>query len=392
MTSRISRLYRTSNLERLVERRLRSLDPIVAGVLNRALDGRELSVEDGVQLFKCNGPELQSLVVVADEMRQRAVGDVATFVVNRNINYTNVCYIGCDFCSFARPEGHEEAWFYPIEEITRRAREAHDIGATEVCIQGGLHPRVDPHFYIDLCKAIKNELPDIHIHAFSPWEVIFGSRKAHVGVEEYLKMLKEAGLGTMPGTAAEILDDEVRRVISPNKINTEAWVEVIKTAHRVGIPTTATIMYGHVDGPEHWAKHLALIRDIQKETGGFTEFIPLTFIHQNTELYKTGKARPGVGGSDDVKMYAVSRLMLHGFIRNIQVSWVKLGPKFAQHCLTVGANDFGGTLMNESISRMAGASHGQFLPVEQLVYLIRSAGRIPAQRTTTYRILKEYLA
>jgi len=366
------------------------IDPVVASILDRALDGHEISTGEGVELFNTRGADLVALELVADEVRRRAVGDVVTFVVNRNINYTNICYIGCKFCSFAKPEGDPEAWFYSIAEIVNRAKEARAMGATEVCIQGGLHPRVDPSFYAEMCKAIKAEIPEMHIHAFSPWEIVYGSRKARMSYEEYLKVLKEAGLGTMPGTAAELLVDEVREVISPNKIDVKTWIEVIKTAHRIGIPTTATIMYGHVDGPEHWVKHLAILRELQKETHGFTEFVPLSFVHYNTELYKSGTARPGATGDEDIRMYAVSRLMLKGYIDNIQVSWVKLGRKFAQVCLDVGCNDFGGTLINESISRMAGCTSGQYVPVEEFVTMIKDAGRIPAQRSTTYRILRAY--
>ncbi len=366
------------------------IDPVIAGILNRALDDHEISMEEGIKLFNARGTDSIALSLVADELRRRSVGDLVTFVVNRNINYTNICYIGCKFCSFAKPEGDPEAWFYSIEEIVRRAKEARAMGATEVCIQGGLHPYVDPFFYADICKGIKKEIPDMHIHAFSPWEIVFGSRKARMSYEEYLKVLKEAGLGTMPGTAAEILVDEVREIISPNKITVKTWVEVIKTAHRLGIPTSSTIMYGHVDGPEHWVKHLAILRDIQKETHGFTEFVPLSFVHYNTELYKSGIARPGVTGDEDIRMYAVSRIMLNNQIDNIQVSWVKLGRKFSQVCLDVGCNDFGGTLINESISRMAGCTSGQYVPAEDFVTMVREAGRIPAQRSTTYKILKVY--
>lgn len=386
-------IERTANLAHLwdaFERIIKSIDPVIANILDKALDGKELSVKEGIELFKVRGLELNALVLTADELRRRAVGDVVTYVVNRNINFTNICVVRCGFCAFSKGITEPNAYFLSVDEIVQRAKEGWKMGATEVCIQGGLHPDIHPDFYAEICRAIKKEVPSIHIHAFSPMEIIYGAEKSGLGVEEYLKYLKEAGLDSMPGTAAEILDDQIRRIICPKKIDVRTWVKVIKTAHKLGIPTTSTIMYGHIDQPEHWAKHLVLLRQIQKETGGFTEFIPLSFVHPNTPIYKNGSARPGATGAEDIKMYAVSRLILNGYINNIQVSWVKLGPKFAQICLNAGANDFGGTLMEENISRAAGAVSGQYISPEELHKLIKDIGRIPAQRTTTYKIIKVF--
>ncbi|OYT53522.1 MAG: 7,8-didemethyl-8-hydroxy-5-deazariboflavin synthase subunit CofH [Desulfurococcales archaeon ex4484_217_2] len=327
---------------------------------------------------KAKNLEITVLTLVADYLRWRKVGDIVTFVVNRNINFTNECIINCPFCAYSKPPGAPGSYLLSIDEIVKKAIEAWKHGATEVCIQGAINPKVNPEFYLKILKEIKRAVPEIHIHAFSPQEVHYFATKANVSYEEALKMLKEAGLDSMPGTAAEILDDKVRKIIAPRKINVETWIKIIKTAHKLGIPTTSTIMYGHVDTSYHKAKHLNIIREIQKETGGFTEFIPLSFIHYNTRLYKSGIARPGATGLEDLKMY------------NIQVSWVKLGPKYAQALLNAGTNDFGGTLMEENISKSAGAPWGESMPVKTIVKLIKNAGRIPAQRTTTYEIIKIY--
>jgi len=374
----------------LLEGVLKDLDPIVTEALWKAIEGKELSVEDGYELFKVKGAELLALIVVADEVRRRTVGDVVTYVVNRNINFTNICTIRCSFCAFSRPMGDPEAYLLSVDEVAKRAEEALRMGATEVCIQGGIHPRIDANFYAAICREVKKRAPGIHIHAFSPMEVVYGAEKSGLSIEEHLKMLKEAGLDSLPGTAAEILDDDVRRDLCPLKIDVDTWVRVIKVAHRLGIPTTSTMMYGHIEGIKHRVNHLKLLRDIQKETMGFTEFVPLTFIHFNTPIYLKGKARAGATGIEDVKMYAVSRLMLNGYINNVQVSWVKLGVKFAQFCLNAGANDFGGTLMEENISRAAGATTGQYLPPEEIRRIIRDAGRIPAQRDTLYNIIRTW--
>ncbi|MFY3740774.1 MAG: FO synthase subunit 2 [Candidatus Nitrosomirales archaeon] len=372
---------------------MKNMDPVVADILNRALDDKELSVDDAVALFECNETELNMLIQVADELRKRKVGDMVTYVVNRNVNFTNVCIKRCGFCAFSRDFREEEGYFLPTEEIVRRAKEAWNLGATEVCIQAGLPPKMDGYLYVDICKAIKKELPDIHIHGFSPEEVLYGAVRSDTSVEDYLKMLKEAGVGSLPGTAAEILDQEIRDMISPGRITVDEWIRVIKTAHRLGIPTTSTIMYGHLEQSIHKAKHLALIREIQKETHGFTEFVPLSFIYTEAPMFKrktVDGVRTGATKEEVIKMHAVSRLMLNNYINNIQVSWVKEGAEFSQFLLDVGVNDFGGTLINESISTAAGAQHGQLLKPKEMRNLIRRSGRIPAQRSTTYKILKMF--
>jgi len=378
------------SLSNLFNRIIDSVDPIVSGILDRALDKKVLSEEDAIKLFESKGLELNALLLVADELRRQTVGDVVTYVVNRNINFTNVCTARCGFCAFSKYPTEADAYLLSVDEIAKRTEEAWRIGATEVCIQGGLHPKVDAHFYENVCKAIKERVPSIHIHAFSPMEIVHGAEGAGLSVTEHLKMLKEAGLGSMPGTAAEILNDQVRSIICPRKIDVKTWINVVKTAHKLKIPTTCTIMYGHVDKPEHWASHITLLRELQKETFGFTEFVPLSFVHSNTPIYKKGVARPGATGVQDLKMHAISRLMLNDYIKNIQVSWVKLGPRLAQICLNAGANDFGGTLMNESISRAAGAVSSQVMRPEEIKRLIYDIGRVPAQRTTTYQILRSF--
>lgn len=371
----------------------RNIDPVIADTLNRALDDKELSAKDAVELFECNDSELNALILVADELRRRKVGDLVTFVVNRNVNFTNVCIKQCGFCAFSRDFREEEGYFLPVEEIVRRAKEAWDLGATEVCVQAGLPPKMDGFLYIDICKAIKKELPNMHIHGFSPEEVLYGAVRAETSVEDYLKMLKEAGVGSLPGTAAEILDQKMRDKISPGRITVQDWVHVIKTAHKLGIPSTSTIMYGHVEEPIHRANHLVLLREIQKETYGFTEFVPLSFIHTEAPMFKRKLAddiRAGATKDEVVKMHAIARLMLNNYINNIQVSWVKEGAEFSQYLLGAGVNDFGGTLINESISTAAGAQHGQLLKPREIRNLIRRAGRVPAQRSTTYKVLKVY--
>jgi 7,8-didemethyl-8-hydroxy-5-deazariboflavin synthase CofH subunit len=382
-------MHETPALHDLLERQLGLASPEVARILDRALSGHELTIEEGERLFATHGRDLFLVTLVADELRRRAVGDVVTYVVNRNINFTNVCIKRCGFCAFSRGHREEQGYFLPLEEIVRRAREAWELGATEVCIQAGLPPKMDPELYPTICRAIKAELPEIHIHGFSPEEVVYGALRARTSIEEYLLRLKAAGVGSLPGTSAEILDDTVRQRISPGRITTAQWVEVITTAHRLGIPTTATIMYGHVETDRQRAAHLALIRSIQKETGGFTEFVPLSLVHSEAPMYRKRllpDLRPGATGEDVVKMHAIARIMLHPYIRNIQVSWVKEGPKLAQWCLNAGANDLGGTLINESISTAAGATYGQLVPPRELRRWIREAGRVPAERTTLYEI------
>ncbi|MDP2949494.1 MAG: 5-amino-6-(D-ribitylamino)uracil--L-tyrosine 4-hydroxyphenyl transferase CofH [Chloroflexota bacterium] len=372
---------------------LAAIDSALARSLDKSLEGKDISSEEAAVLFDAEGPALNALILVADELRRRTVGDTVTYVINRNINFTNVCIKRCGFCAFSRGYREEEGYSLPIEELVRRAREAWEMGATEVCIQAGLPPKMDGHLYVDVCQAIKQEIPDIHIHGFSPEEVLYGAARSRTSVEDYLGMLKQAGVGSLPGTSAEILDDAVRRVISPGRISTKDWIRVVTTAHRLHIPSSSTIMYGHLENSRHKAEHLALLRDIQKETGGFTEFVPLSFVHWEAPMYKKGlihDVRPGATGAEVVKMYAVSRLMLNNWIPNIQVSWVKEGPKLAQLCLNAGANDFGGTLINESISTAAGATHGQLMRPRDLRGLIRDVGRTPAQRSTTYDILKRF--
>src|SRR6058998_828800 len=367
----------------------RDIRRILAGVL----DGHELSVDDGIALTCAVGRDLHAITLVADEMRRRQVGDVVTYVVNRNINFTNVCIKHCGFCAFSRDHREEEGYLLPVDEVVRRAREAWELGATEVCIQAGLPPKLDGHYYIDLTRAIKRALPGIHMHAFSPEEVLYGTVRSGMPIKEYLAELKEAGLGTLPGTSAEILVQEVRDRIARGRITVDQWVEVITTAHALGIRTTSTIMYGHVETPEHWVCHLALLRAIQKDTGGFTEFVPLSLIHSEAPMYAkqlVPGVRPGATGLEVVKMHALARVMLGGSIPNIQASWVKEGPKLAQLLLAAGANDLGGTLINESISTSAGAQYGQLVGPAELHRLIRDVGRVLAQRDTLYGLLHTY--
>jgi 5-amino-6-(D-ribitylamino)uracil---L-tyrosine 4-hydroxyphenyl transferase len=372
---------------------LKSIDPVVASALDRALSDKDVSVEQATELLDSNGIEMNTIVLVADELRRRSVGNTVTYVINRNINFTNVCIKRCGFCAFSRDFREEEGYFLPIEEIVRRAKEAWKLGATEVCIQAGLPPKMDGHLYIDICDAIKKELPDIHIHAFSPEEVLYGAVRSQIPVEEYLKTLKEAGVGSLPGTAAEILDQRMRDLISPGRITVEDWIKIIKLAHSMEIPTTSTIMYGHIESSAHKANHLALIRKIQSETHGFTEFVPLSFVHTEAPMYNHAiipNLRPGANGNEVVKMHAVSRIMLHKYINNIQVSWVKEGTRMSQVLLGAGVNDFGGTLVNESISTSAGSRYGQLLKPREIRSIIRSCDRLPAQRSTTYRLIKVY--
>ncbi|SNZ20281.1 5-amino-6-(D-ribitylamino)uracil--L-tyrosine 4-hydroxyphenyl transferase CofH [Cohaesibacter gelatinilyticus] len=355
-------------------------------ILAKALAREEISIAEGITLFECEGADLDALKRTASHLCHQVHGDRVGFVVNRNINFTNICYMGCKFCGFAKRSEDKGAEFLSFDQVVARAQEAWDRGATEVCIQGGLHPKLEGTYYRDLCKAIKAALPDMHIHAFSPYEIWYGAAKSRMSYHDFISDLMEAGLGSMPGTAAEILDTEIRQQLTKNKLSTEKWVEIIRAAHEVGLPTTATIMYGHIDGPEHWAAHLALLRDIQKDTGGFTELVPLSFVHSDSPLYTQNpdKVRPGPTSMEVDKMHAVARLMLHGWIDNIQVSWTKLGPDRARQMLQAGVNDLGGTLMNESISRSAGSDFGQEITPHEMVQIIRGAGRVPYQRNTIY--------
>ncbi len=379
----------------LLESLLKNSDPLISDTLNRALDEKEISVDEATRLFHARGLDFHLVGMVADELRKRRVGDIVTYVVNRNINFTNVCIKQCGFCAFSRDFREEEGYFLPTDEIVRRAKEARTFGATEVCVQAGLPPDMDANTYENICKAIKSQVGDIHIHGFSPEEVLYGATRSNVSIKEYLQRLKDAGVNSLPGTAAEILDQTMRDKISPGRISVSKWIEVIKTAHKIGIPSTSTIMFGHLESPEDRAKHMALIRDIQKETGGFTEFVPLNFIHTEAPMYKENlhhDIRNGADGRDVLLMHAVSRIMFNNYINNIQTSWVKEGAGMAQLVLSWGANDFGGTLINESISTAAGAGHGQLLKPKDIRHLIRQAGRIPAQRTTSYRIIKTFVS
>jgi FO synthase subunit 2 len=362
-------------------------------VLDKAVAGCELTAEDAATLFAAEGDNLDRLLSSADELRRRRVGDGVTYVINRNINFTNVCVKRCGFCAFSRGHRAEQGYFLPLEEVLRRVGEAQELGATEVCIQAGLPPRIDGSFYIDLCSAIKREYPAIHVHAFSPEEILYGATLSGRTIESYLAALKDVGLGSLPGTSAEILDDRVRDLISPGRISVHDWTTVIRTAHQLGIPTTSTIMFGHVETALDRARHLELLRGIQKQTGGFTEFVPLSFIAAEAPMAKKSLVpglHPAVSREDVLRMYAVARLMLDPWFTNIQATWVKQGPQLAQDCLRAGANDFGGTLMNESISTSAGAPHGQFLHPAEMRRWIREAGRIPIQRSTTYTTLRSF--
>jgi FO synthase len=374
----------------MLERLLSDVTPEVGRILDATLSGREPSREDALRLLRAEGPDFRALVSAADVARREDNGEDVSFVINRNINFTNVCYVGCSFCGFSRHADDHDAYDRSMEEILDKCRDAIARGATEVCIQGGIDPKKDHDHYHLILTTIKAAYPELHIHAFSPEELDFGQKKSGMPLSEYLLWLKEAGLGTIPGTAAEILDDAVRDVLSPRKLMTARWVEIVSAAHAVGLRSSATIMYGHIEQPEHVAAHLDLLRNLQKETGGFTEFVPLGFIHEKNVLGNVGFSRPGPSAADDLRLIAVARLFLRPWIRNVQMSWVKMGPKLAQLSLTAGANDFGGTLMEESISRESGADHGENLPPETMRRLIREMGRTPVERSTTYRILRRY--
>ncbi len=376
-----------------LDRLLAAAAPGVARILDRALSGADVTADDAEVLLGVSGVEFTATLAAADHLRRAAVGDVVTYVVNRNINFTNVCIKGCGFCAFSRDFREEEGYFLPEEEILRRAREAWELGATEVCIQAGLPPKMDGDLYIRLTRLIKEALPDIHIHGFSPEEVLYGSVRSGRPIRAYLTELRDAGVGSLPGTAAEILDDELRDRIAPGRIRTAQWIEVITTAHELGIPTTSTMMFGHAETPRHQARHLVLLRDLQRRSGGFTEFVPLSFVHTDAPMWRKGLVtglRPGPTGLEVFRVHATARIVLTRAIPNLQVSWVKEGPRLAQLLLTAGANDLGGTLINESISTSAGAGYGQLVPPGELRRLVRDAGRVPAERTTTYRIRRTF--
>ncbi len=363
--------------------------PVGVGQILDALAAGEDLPEDGItRLFAARGAELEAVCAAADDLRRRVNGDTVAYVVNRNINYTNICYFKCQFCGFSKGKLSENLRGTPydlaLEEIVRRASEAWDRGATEVCMQGGIHPQYTGETYLNICRAVKETLPGIHVHAFSPLEVWQGAQTLGISVRRFLEQLKEAGLGTLPGTAAEILDDGVRATLCPDKIRTDEWLHVMETAHGLGIRTTSTIMYGHMERSVSWARHLLRLKELQKRTGGFTEFVPLPFVHMEAPIYWKGRARKGPTFREAVLMHAIARLVLHPHIMNIQVSWVKMGEEGVKACLQAGANDLGGTLMNESITRAAGGEHGQEMPPAEMERIISSIGRAPTQRTTAY--------
>jgi len=376
-----------------IETCLQAVSPGIRAILERSLVGHEVGIDEGVALNEARGVDLHALCLVADELRHRQVGDRVSYVVNRNINFTNVCIKNCKFCAFARTVRSEQGYFLPHEEVARRVRQAWEMGATEVCLQAGLSPNLTGDSYIDLCRVVHEAAPEIHIHAFSPEEVKFGASLRRVSYSEYLTELKDAGLGTLPGTSAEILDDRLRKAISPTRISTSEWLDVVTTAHRVGIQTTSTMMFGHVESIEDRIRHMDLLRRVQRETGGFTEFVPLSFVHEEAPLFAKSDVpgvRPGPTGDDVVRLYATARLMLGPDIPNLQASWVKEGLRTSQLLLHCGVNDLGGTLMNESISTAAGARHGQLMTPATLRRVIRDAGRMPVQRNTTYTVIREF--
>jgi len=371
----------------------RNADPVIADILNNALSEKEISAREGLELYKTNGIDFHLVGLVADELRKRRVGNIVSYVVNRNINFTNVCIKQCGFCAFSRDFREEEGYFLPTEEIVRRAKEAHELGATEVCIQAGLPPDMEGDLYEKICREIKKEIPEIHIHGFSPEEILYGATRSNITIEEFLKRMKEAGVDTLPGTSAEILDQKLKDKISPGRITVKQWEEVIKMAHKIGINTTSTMMFGHLETLEQRISHIVKLREIQKETSGFTEFVPLNFVHSEAPMYKHQLhegIQQGGSGNDVLLTHAIARIMFNNTIDNIQMSWVKEGQKMSQLLLMWGANDFGGTLINESISTSAGSEHGQLLRPKEIRRSVREIGRIPAERNTQYKMLKKF--
>jgi FO synthase subunit 2 len=368
-------------------------DPVVSEILNKALSEKEITGKEGLILYQTKGIDFHLVGMVADELRKRRVGNTVSYVVNRNINFTNVCIKQCGFCAFSRDFREEEGYFLPTEEIVRRAKEAHSLGATEVCIQAGLPPDMEGDLYENICREIKKEIPDIHIHGFSPEEILYGATRSNISIDEFLKKMKEAGVDTLPGTSAEILDQKLRDIISPGRITVEQWEQVIKGAHKIGINTTSTMMFGHLETLEQRINHMVKLREIQKETGGFTEFVPLNFVHSEAPMYKHQLhegIQQGGSGNDVLLTHAVARIMFNNSIDNIQMSWVKEGQKMSQLLLMWGANDFGGTLINESISTSAGSEYGQLLRPKEIRRMAREIGRIPAERNTQYKMLKMF--
>jgi FO synthase subunit 2 len=371
----------------------KNADPIISEILNNALSEKEISAKEGLALYKTKGIDFHLVGLVADELRKRRVGNIVSYVVNRNINFTNVCIKQCGFCAFSRDFREEESYFLPTEEIVRRAKEAHSLGATEVCIQAGLPPDMDGDLYEKICIEIKKEIPDIHIHGFSPEEILYGATRSNISIEEFLKRMKEAGVNTLPGTSAEILDQKLRDKISPGRITVKQWEQVIKGAHKIGINTTSTMMFGHLETLEERVNHIVKLREIQKETGGFTEFVPLDFVPTEAPMYKHQLhegIQQGGSGNDVLLTHAIARIMFNNSIDNIQMSWVKEGQKMSQLLLMWGANDFGGTLINESISTSAGSEYGQLLRPKEIRRMVREIGRIPAERNTHYKMLKKF--
>jgi FO synthase len=366
----------------------RRLDAEIRSALGKAQAHRQVTDEEALALFRAEGEALEALCAVADGLRREAVGDDVTYVVNRNINFTNVCYVGCRFCAFAQREVDPESYTLTLAEVAERAREAAAWGCTEVCMQGGIHPDLPGTFYFDLLDAVRSAAPDIHIHAFSPMEVLNGATKLGISFVEFLQECRRRGLGTIPGTAAEILDDDVRWVLTKGKLPADVWEQIVRSAHGLGIRSSSTIMYGHVDAPPHWVFHIRRLARIQRDTGGFTEFVPLSFVHQNAPIYLAGKARPGPSFEDNRRMHAIARILLDGVIHNVQVSWVKMGVEACQTILRGGANDFGGTLMEETISRMAGAEWGIRMEPSAIRDAIIAIGRVPVERSTTYERLQ----
>ncbi len=372
---------------------IRAVETVFTELLEKARRAVLLSPDEVTLLFEVEGERLEAVIQAADRMRAEACGEDVSYVVNRNINFTNVCAKRCKFCAFSRTYRSEEGYLLPISEIVRRAQEAQAYGATEVCIQAGLLPDMEGDLYIRICHAVQEALPKIHIHAFSPEEILYGCSRSGVGVREYLRRLRDVGLGSLPGTSAEILVQEVRDRIAPGRISVEDWKKVVITAHSLGIRTTSTIMYGHVESARDLARHLILLRDLQRETGGFTEFVPLSFVSEEAPLYRhelLPDVRSGATRSEVLRMHAVSRLVLGPWIPNIQVSWVKEGLDLSEACLGAGANDLGGTLINESISTSAGARYGQLASPRELRRRIRRAGRIPVERSTLYKPLRRF--
>jgi 7,8-didemethyl-8-hydroxy-5-deazariboflavin synthase CofH subunit len=370
-----------------VDALLGKASPAVRTALEHALLKRELTPEEGLLLYTADGDDLRATIKCADIARAEDVGNEVTYVVNRNINFTNICFVGCQFCGFKRQRWEADAYDHSDDTIVAKVVDAVARGATEICMQGGINPDMPPFKYRDLLDTMKGAFPAIHIHAFSPMEIMYGAKRVRMDYPEYITMLKEHGLGSIPGTAAEILDDGVREILSHKKVDVSAWVEIITTAHAVGVPTTSTVMYGHVETPHHVVNHLDLIRTIQKQTHGFTEFVPLRFIHQNTMLYRKGLVSPVDRGQLDFQMYAFSRLFLRGQIDNLQTSWVKCGLDLAALTLKAGCNDFSGTLMEESITALAGGDSGEFVPVDSFEEKAREMGRVAVERTTLYKKL-----